>query len=133
VGLRVVIGRDDAAAVVGVVLSHCVIVYPFIPSGQNNSPGKLLLGVLITPAEIGTMGGRPPTVEAVEVMRAIALHPEPVVAARDINEEIGLEPASALERLKSLADEGYLKKKQPGSSALVFWMSDKGRELLAEP
>ncbi|MBX0326072.1 helix-turn-helix domain-containing protein [Halomicroarcula sp. F13] len=78
------------------------------------------------------MAGRPPTVEAAEVMRAIALHPEPVVTARDINEELGLEPDSARERLKSLAEEGYLKMKQPGSSALVFWMTDKGRELLSD-
>jgi len=58
--------------------------------------------------------GRPPTVSADEVMRAIALHPEPVVTARDINEEIGLKPASALARLHTLADEGYLDKKEPG-------------------
>lgn len=76
--------------------------------------------------------GRPPTVSAVEVMRAIALHPEPVVTARDINGELGLEPDSARERLKSLVEEGYLDMKKPGGSALVFWMTDEGRELLAK-
>ncbi len=34
--------------------------------------------------------------------------------------------------MKSLADEGYLGVKKPGSSALVFWVSDKGRQLLAD-
>jgi predicted ArsR family transcriptional regulator len=75
--------------------------------------------------------GRTPTVSAEEVMQAIALHPEPVVTAKDINAELGLEPDGARERLKSLADDGYLEYKKPGGSALVFWMSDKGRRLLA--
>ena len=75
--------------------------------------------------------GRPPTVTAEEVMRAIALHPEPVVTARDINDTLDLEPASALARLNALCEEGYLHKKQPGSSAAVFWMSDEGKALLS--
>ena len=37
--------------------------------------------------------GRPPTVSAKEVMRAIALHPEPVVTARDISDCIDEEIA----------------------------------------
>jgi len=65
-------------------------------------------------------------------VRAVALHHEPVASARDINEELGLKPDSARERMKSLADEGYLGVKKPGSSALVFWVSDKGRQLLAD-
>lgn len=75
--------------------------------------------------------GRPPTVSVEDVMKAIALHPEPVVTARDINEDLGLEPDSARERLKSLAEDGYLEMKRPGGSALVFWPTDKGRDILA--
>lgn len=78
------------------------------------------------------MTGRPPTVEPIEVVRAVALHHEPVASARDINEQLDLEPDSMRERMKRLADDGYLGVKKPGSSALVFWVSDKGRELLAE-
>lgn len=78
------------------------------------------------------MTGRTPDVSVEEVMSAIALHPEPVVTASDIHEEIGLTPDGARERLKSLAKEGYLEVKRPGSSALVFWMTDKGRALLAD-
>lgn len=63
-------------------------------------------------------------------MRVIALHPEPVITAADIHEELDLRRASALARLNTLADEGYLEKKQVGSSAVVFWMTDLGREKL---
>lgn len=78
------------------------------------------------------MSGRPPSVSTEEVIRAIALHPEPVVTARDVNEELGLEPDSARERLKSLVEEGYLGSKKAGSSALVFWLTDEGKRLLGE-
>jgi DNA-binding MarR family transcriptional regulator len=79
-----------------------------------------------------TMGGRPPSVSAEEVVQAIALYPEPIVTARDIHDDIGLQPASALKRLNRLVDEGYLRKKKVGSSAAVYWISDEGRDLLAD-
>lgn len=76
------------------------------------------------------MPGRPPTVSDEEVVRAIALHPEPVVTARDIHEEIGLTPDGARERLKALCEKGLVRKKEVGASSLVFWLTDEGRTLL---
>jgi len=76
--------------------------------------------------------GRPPSVPTADVARAIALHPEPVVTASDIHTEIGLSQAGARERLKSLAEEGYLGQKQAGGSALVFWLRDKGKCTLGD-
>lgn len=76
------------------------------------------------------MPGRPPTVTTEEVIRAIALHPEPVVAANDIADEIGLTPPGARERMKTLVEEGYLQKKTVGSGGLVFWLTADGRALL---
>lgn len=78
------------------------------------------------------MAGRPATVEDEEVIRAIALHPEPVVTASDIHEELNLTPDGARERLKSLAEDGLLGMKRPGGSALVFWLTDDGKKLLSE-
>lgn len=78
------------------------------------------------------MAGRPPTVSTKEVVQAIALHPEPVVTAKDINEELGLGPNGARERLKRLAEDGYLGSKQAGSSALVFWLTEKGKMKLSD-
>lgn len=78
------------------------------------------------------MAGRKPSVETKLVVKAIALHPEPVVVARDIHEAIGLTPDGARERLKALEQEGVVKSKQAGSSALVFWLTDEGRSMLSE-
>lgn len=76
------------------------------------------------------MTGRPPSVSAEEVVRVIALHPEPVVTAKDVNEELGLTPTGALERMKRLVEQGYLARKDVGSSAVVFYLTDAGRRLL---
>ncbi len=78
------------------------------------------------------MPGRKPEAATEDVMKAIAMHPEPVVTASDVHEQIGLSKDGARERLKSLAEEGYLGVKRPGSSALVFWMTDKGRRALTD-
>jgi len=74
--------------------------------------------------------GRPPRNTASEVCKAVALHPEPVVAAKDINDDLGLSPDGALDRLKSLSEDGYFDSKSVGSSAMVFWHTDKGRKEL---
>lgn len=79
----------------------------------------------------GPMTGRPPSVSTEEVVTAVALHPEPVVTASDVKEKLGLTQEGALARLKALVDQGYLKQKRPGGSALVFWLSDEGRALLS--
>jgi len=62
----------------------------------------------------------------------MALHPEPVVTARDINEELDLSPDGARERMNALVKDGYLEKKHVGASAVVYWFTDKGRDLLTE-
>ena len=74
--------------------------------------------------------GRPPRQSAEEICRIIALHPEPVVTVSDVYEEMDMTKRGAQERLKSLADEGYLNSKKVGSSGLVFWLTQEGKEAL---
>jgi len=74
--------------------------------------------------------GRPPSISAEEVCRILALHPEPVVTAADVHEEMDMTQRGAQERLKSLVKDGYLASKRVGSSAVVFWLTDKGRNTL---
>jgi len=76
--------------------------------------------------------GRPPRQSPAEICRIVALHPEPVVTVSDIYEEMDMTRRGAQERLKSLADDGYLQTKKVGSSGLVFWLTPKGREALNE-
>jgi len=79
-------------------------------------------------AQLGPMSmGRPPRKSAAEVCRAVALHPEPVVTAKDIHKALDMSADGALDRLQKLETQGFVKSKQPGSSALVFWLTDKGK------
>lgn len=78
------------------------------------------------------MAGRKPSVSPKEVIQAMALHPEPVVTPKDIHEDLGLTSDGARERMNSLAEEGYLEKKKVGSSAVVYWFTDTGRDLLSD-
>ena len=74
--------------------------------------------------------GRPPRQSAEEICRIIALHPDPVVTVADVYEEMDMTKRGAQERLKSLVREGYLNSKKVGSSGLVFWLTQEGREAL---
>ena len=74
--------------------------------------------------------GRPPRQSDEEICRIIALHPELVVTVSDVYEEMDMTKRGAQERLKSLADEGYLNSKKVGSSGLVFWLTQEGKEAL---
>lgn len=76
--------------------------------------------------------GRPPRNSPAEVCRVVALHPEPVVSSGDIYEQLNLTQDGALDRLHTLVDQGYLDRKSVGSSGMVFWLTDKGREELNE-
>ena len=62
--------------------------------------------------------------------KAVALHPEPVVSAKDIHEQLDMTPDGVLDRLQKLTEEGYFESKEVGSSAMVFWLTDQGRETL---
>jgi len=74
--------------------------------------------------------GRPPRKSAAEVCRAVALHPEPVVTAKDIHDQLDMSPDGALDRLQKLEAKGYVQSKEAGASAVVFWLTDKGKREL---
>ena len=74
--------------------------------------------------------GRPPSVPTEKVLEAVVLHPDPVVTASDLESRLGLSHDGTRERLKSLAADGYLAEKKVGGSAIVFYITDKGRERL---
>jgi len=74
--------------------------------------------------------GRPPRLSDGDVLRIVALHHEPVVSSKDIHEEMDMTQRGANKRLQRLVDDGLLAKKEVGSSAMVFWLTDDGKEAL---
>jgi predicted transcriptional regulator len=75
--------------------------------------------------------GRPPRLSDGEVLRLVALHPEPVVSSKDIYEEMDMTQRGANKRLQKLVADGLLDQKEVGSSAMVFWLTDKGKKELS--
>jgi predicted ArsR family transcriptional regulator len=65
-----------------------------------------------------------------EICQIIALHPEPVVTAADVHEDMEMSRRGAHKRLDKLVDEGYLQKKKTGGRSAVYYLSDKGRNTL---
>lgn len=74
--------------------------------------------------------GRPPRVEASEVCRVIALHPEPIVTAADVHETLDMTRAGARKRMDRLVEDGYLESKTIGAAGKVYWLTDAGRRKL---
>jgi hypothetical protein len=65
------------------------------------------------------------------VLRAVALWPEPVVMAGDIEPALAVGEKQTLNRLKALTDRGLLGRRSVGSSGNVFWLTGRGRRVLA--
>jgi len=76
--------------------------------------------------------GRPPRFSNKDMLRLVALHPEPVVSSRDIAEKVDMTQRGVNKRLQRLAEDGLLQKKEVGSSAMVFWLTQEGKEELSE-
>lgn len=78
------------------------------------------------------MGGRKPTVEDEVILRLIALAPWPVVTAPDLAEKLGMTQQGAYSRLKQFENSGLVRSKLVGANARVWWLTDEGKEIVAE-
>jgi len=76
--------------------------------------------------------GRPPRYSAAEVCKAVALHPEPVVAPKDLTSQLDMTADGINERLNTLTEDGYFQSKTVGSSGKVYWLTDQGKAELNE-
>jgi len=77
-------------------------------------------------------GGRKPTVSDEEILRSIKLHPDPIVTAKEVAESIEMTRQGAHNRLEEMVGEAYLKRKEVGSRAVVYWLTEDGKEKAAE-
>jgi DNA-binding MarR family transcriptional regulator len=65
------------------------------------------------------------------ILRAIRDAYAPAVGTSEIAEELDVQRQTADRHLRSIADEGFVNTKKIGR-VRVWWLSDKGRKLLAE-
>jgi DNA-binding HxlR family transcriptional regulator len=76
--------------------------------------------------------GRKKEIGDEEILREIALHPDPVVTTSELTGRIDMSQQGLNKRLRELADDGYIVRKKVGAHAVVYWLDDAGRELAAE-
>lgn len=76
--------------------------------------------------------GPDPRVSKTEILREMRLSPDPVVTATEVAERTGYSGSSVNNKLDELVDEGFVKSKQAGARAVVYWLTDEGREELAK-
>jgi DNA-binding MarR family transcriptional regulator len=76
--------------------------------------------------------GRKPETSDKEILKEVALSPDPIVTAPELAERMDYTRQGVNNRLNDLAEKGYLERRDVGSRATVYWITEKGRELLAE-
>lgn len=77
------------------------------------------------------MAGRKPTVSDEQILREVALSPDPIVTAPELAERVDMTRQGVNHRLDQLVEEEYLESRDVGSRAVVYWLTDKGRERAA--
>jgi len=65
-------------------------------------------------------------------MRAIALHPDPVVTAGEVSDAVGMTNQGVNKRLRDLANRGLVVRKQVGARAYIYWLTDEGKAQASE-
>jgi DNA-binding MarR family transcriptional regulator len=63
-----------------------------------------------------------------EILREIALAPDPVVTAPELAERLDYSRQGVNNRLKTLVEDGYVRRKDVGARAAVYWLSERGRK-----
>ena len=72
--------------------------------------------------------GAPQEVTDDELLAAVRTHKDPAVTANDIADRVGLTSQAVNKRIPRLVEEGYLRKKEVGAAAVVYWLTESGRE-----
>lgn len=76
--------------------------------------------------------GRKPVVSDDEILRSIALHPDPVVTASEVADAVDMTSQGINKRLTQLSESGLIVRKTVGSRAVIYWLSDAGRKQITE-
>lgn len=76
--------------------------------------------------------GRKKTISDAEFLREMRLLPDPVVTAGEVSERVDMTRQGVNSRLDEMVDSGYVKRKEVGSRAVVYWLTDSGKEKATE-
>jgi len=76
--------------------------------------------------------GRDERVSDIEILREVALSPDPIVTAKEMADRVDYTRQGINNRLNGLIDDGFLERREVGSKAVVYWITDRGQEQVGE-
>jgi predicted ArsR family transcriptional regulator len=74
--------------------------------------------------------GRSRRVSDEELIQEINAAPDPFVTASEMAERIDYSRDGALRRLRDLEERGYVRSRNVGANAVVWWLTDTGKDVL---
>jgi len=74
--------------------------------------------------------GRSKKIGDAEFLREIAASPDPFVTPSELAERMDYTADGARRRLSDLEDKGYVRSRNVGARAKVWWITDEGRDKL---
>lgn len=77
------------------------------------------------------MTGPPPRISDEEILKLVALSPDPIVTAGEIAEKVDMTQQAVNKRLGQLVEDGVLNSRKVGSAAKVYWITEDGRAEIA--
>jgi len=76
------------------------------------------------------MVGAAPEIGDVDLLREVYLSPDPIVTAPEMAERTGYVRQNIHYRFSRFVERGWLKSRDVGSHATVFWITDEGINVL---
>jgi len=74
---------------------------------------------------------RPRKVSDPDILRVLALSPDPALSAPEISAEVQITREAVNQRLRQLSDAGLVGTKKVGAAARIYWLSDAGQRRVA--
>jgi DNA-binding MarR family transcriptional regulator len=65
------------------------------------------------------------------ILREIALHHAPVISAADLSDRLSITGPAVRKRLEKFEEKGWVKHDKVGARAVVWWLTDEGKEQLS--
>jgi predicted transcriptional regulator len=76
--------------------------------------------------------GREKQVSDIAILEAVAVHPDPVVTPSEVADSVDLTRQGINKRLRDLADDDLLVRKEVGARSVIYWLSENGKRRLHE-
>jgi len=67
-----------------------------------------------------------------EILHVFAVSPDPIVTAKELTYNLSITQQAINKRLKKLESEDKIASKKVGASAVVYWLTGKGKKELSD-